>query len=187
MKAYFKSDDPFYSIYNVGPYSLSKWKVVWNRIDTKLQSVVVDSHNIKNSVQCQETHTFVGCESKDEAMYFSALFNSAPADLLVRCYSISKGFASAHVLESISIPRFKHDNLEHMQLADLSEQCHQAAALGNTAALADLQAQVDAAAATLWNIDGSELAAIHQALEDMKKVKPAAKAVEEDVEDGAEE
>ncbi len=31
-KQYFDSTDPFYSMYNIGPYTLSPWKVVWPEV-----------------------------------------------------------------------------------------------------------------------------------------------------------
>ena len=135
----------------------------------------------------QHVVSFVTFESADEAYYFAACGNSSPATLLHWNSSTSKSYGTPSILEIINIPKYNPANPTHARLAELSEQCHQAAALGNTAALADLQAQVDAAAATLWNIDGPELAAIHQALEDMKKVKPGAKGIEEDTEEAEEE
>ncbi|MFH0883019.1 MAG: hypothetical protein V2A56_08535, partial [bacterium] len=28
-KKYFRPTDPFYSVYNVGPYTMAPWKIVW--------------------------------------------------------------------------------------------------------------------------------------------------------------
>lgn len=170
-KKYFKPTDPFYSMYNVGPYTIAPWKVIWNRIDTKLQGVVVGPNEEGNTVICQETHTLVNLEGSNEAHYFTAIFNSAPSDLLVRCYSVSKGFASAHVLESISIPQYEQNDNLHSNLSNLSQDCHTAAAKDGDETVAELEKEIDKAASKLWGITDDELKTIQDALKDMEKGK----------------
>ena len=163
-KKYYDPSDPFYSMYNVGAYLLAHAKVVWNRIDTRLQAVVVDEPIDRKLVLCQETHCFVDFEDRDEARYFSAAFNSAPSDLLVRSYSVSKGFASTHVLGQIAIPQFDRKNPLHQHLARLSHHAHEAAAHGRQAELYGIEEQIDRAAAKLWGLTKKELKGIQTAL-----------------------
>jgi hypothetical protein len=166
-KQYFSPADPFYSLYNVGPYTIRPWKVVWNRIDTKLQGVVVGKLDDK-IVLCQETHSFATFDNSTEAHYFAALLNSSPSDLLVRSYSISKGFASPHILEQVLIPKFNATNEVHQQLAKLSTRCHVAADADDWNSVADLESKIDQEAANLWHISHSELDGIQVALADLK-------------------
>jgi len=158
----------FYSMFAVGPYTLAPWKVVWNRIDTKLQGVVVGLDKERKVFLCQETHTFAPLASRKEALYFSAVFNSAPSDVLVRSYSVSKGFASPHVLEFIFIPQYKEGGHLHEHLITLSEHCHSAAAKGDKETVSALEAEIDKAAAKLWGITDDELRAIQEALREME-------------------
>ena len=172
-KKYFKPTSPFYTIYNVGPYTLAPWKVVWRDMGSRIQVAVVGSHEGK--VVCPEHHVMaIPLQTAEEAHYICSVLMSAPVQLVVASYTTSTGI-STHVLENVALPKFKPADEAHTHLADLSEQCHAAAALGDAAALADLQAQVDRAAAALWNISGSELDAIQQALDDMKKTKKPGK------------
>lgn len=177
-RKFFKTDAPFYSIYNVGPYTLAPWKVVWRDMGSRIQVAVVGNHNAK--VVCPEHHVMaIPLQSQTEAHYICSVLMSAPVQLLVAAYTTTTGI-STHVLENVALPTFKPGDTAHAELAALSERCHQAAAQNDAATLADLQAQVDRAAAKLWGITEPELAAIGQALDDMRKVKPAAKEADED-------
>ena len=183
-KKYFKTTSPFYTIYNVGPYTLAPWKVVWRDMGSRIQVAVVGSHEGK--VVCPEHHVMaISLQSQTEAHYICSVLMSAPVQLVVAAYTTTTGI-STHVLENVALPAFKAADPAHIHLADLSERCHHAAAQADAAALAALQADVDQAAAALWGIDGPELDAIRQALDEMRKVKPVAKGADEE-EEAAEE
>lgn len=150
FRRYFKPDDPFYSMYGVGPYTMSPWKVCWTRIDTRLRAVTVGPVDGK-PVLPQETVTFVPFDGPREAYYFCALFNSSPANALVCAYSTGKGFASAHVLETLAIPAFAADDEIHGRLAALARQAHDHG--NNRTQLAAIDDKIDALAAQVWDID----------------------------------
>lgn len=40
-KRYFKSEDPFYAIYNVGRETLSEWKAVWRTMSATMDAAVI--------------------------------------------------------------------------------------------------------------------------------------------------
>jgi hypothetical protein len=164
-KQYFRDIDPFYSIYNVGPYTVKKWKVVWNRIDTKLRGAVVSTNETGKIVLPQDIHTFVPCLNEEEAHYFCALFNSSPCDLTVRSFSISKGFASAHVLNTLSIPRYDSGNKIHNKLAALSVKCHDAARKDDQELIHAFEGEIDKLCAEIWSISPGELLDIQHILE----------------------
>ncbi len=192
FRKYFKSSDPFYSMYNVGPYSIAPIRVFWRQFIPQLRMTLheigPDPHLGEKLALTQHVVSFVNFESTDEAYYFAACGNSAPATLLHWNSSTSKSYGTPSILDIINIPKFKPGDDAHAALASLSEQCHQAAASGDATTLATLQAEVDLAAARLWGIDTAELAAIHLALEDMNKVKPGAKGGDAaDEEEAAEE
>jgi len=166
-RQYFKPTDPFYSMYNVGPYTMAKWKVVWNRIDTRLQATVTGVARLQHPILTQETHTNAPMQSSQEAHYFAAAFNSSPCDLLVRSYSMGKGFGSPHVMQSLSIPLFNSSIDTHLSLSSLAKECHAAASKGDTDAVAALEAEIDHVAAKIWGITDAELKAIQKALAEM--------------------
>jgi len=167
FRQYFKPTDPFWSMYNVGPYTMSPWKVVWQRISNTLKAAVCKNIVPDNSL------TFVSLGSAAEAFFLSALFNSAPSRLVVISYSVAGTgtWGSPHVLENIAIPKFNLKNSAHQTLANLSQRCHEAAAEGLMETVAKLEADIDQAAAELWGITNSELRAIQDALKAMEKPK----------------
>ena len=180
FKKYFEPSDAFYSMYNVGPQILEAWKVMWPEVGNTIRAGVCGPQEVDTEKPALPDHTIVAvsCESGPEAHYICALLNSAPAQSAASGYIVLH--PSPHVLEHIAIPKFKPGDAAHAHLAALSERCHQAAAQGDAARLAALQGEVDQAAAALWGIDGPELAAIRQALDEMRKVKAVAKEAEEE-------
>ncbi len=162
FRRYYNPDDPFYSMYGVGPYTMRPWKVCWTRIDTRLRAAVVGPDDDQRIVLPQETITFIPLDDPDEAHYFCALFNSSPSDALVRCYSTGKGFASAHILDRVAIPGYDADNPLHHELSVRSRNCHHAARRGDGDDIQRLHHEIDERAARLWGLDGDELAGIQQ-------------------------
>lgn len=164
-RKYYKSTDPFYSMYDVDTFTLSRWKVLWREQSTEFQATRVTP---KDDLPVLPDHKLmmVACESLQEANYLTALLNSSPSRLLIQSYVISTS-TSTHVLEHVSIPQFKSSDKLHKHLAELSEQAHQAAAEGDKKKVAEIEAEIDKAAAKLWGITDKELKAIQKALRQM--------------------
>jgi SAM-dependent methyltransferase len=113
---------PFYSMYNVGPYTVAPIKVVWRRMDSRITAAVVEA------MVPQETCVLVACGSADEAHYLCALLNSSPINELVSGHSVraGKGFGTPSMLDYLPIRRFRPDDPRHQELASLSRQAHEA-------------------------------------------------------------
>ena len=162
FRKYFDSSDPFYSIYNVGPYTLAQWKVVWRDMGSGIQVAVLGEKDGKSV--CPEHHVmFVPFTTADEAHYLCALLMSSPVQLLVSGYTTTTGI-STHVLEHVAAPTFEVANPVHKTLARLSEQCHAAAIKRDGSRLVSLEKEVDMTAAKLWGITSGELKSIQEAL-----------------------
>ncbi len=175
-KQYFKLTDPFYSIYNVGPYTLSEWKVLWPEVGHTVRAGVCGPAIVESEKPSLPDHTIVAvaCDSKQEAHFICALLNSAPAQLAIRGYIVLH--PSPHILEHISISRYQPKNEAHRLLARLSEQCHAAVAKDDAAKVSALEAEIDELAASTWGITSSELRTIQAALREMQTSKrPSAK------------
>jgi hypothetical protein len=114
---------PFYSMFAVGPYTLAPVKVVWRRMDRRMNAAVVEG---ARPVIPQETCVFIAAESSDEAHYLCARLNSEPVDSLVRAHSVAggKGFGSPGVLEVLGLRRYDAANPQHRALAEQSRQAH---------------------------------------------------------------
>lgn len=141
---------PFWSMYNVGPYTLAPIKVVWRRMDCRIQAAVVEPHDDpllgRRPVIPQETCAFIAAASADEAHYLAGLLNSTLFDFLVRASSVGggKGFGSPGLLRFIRLPPFEPGNGRHQALAACSRAAHAGpSAVG--------QEQIDAAAGEVWS------------------------------------
>jgi hypothetical protein len=165
-KKYFQ-DAPFYTIYNVGPYTMAPYKVGWAREDVSLKCSVFSQAPFGEKSKLiipDQTVQFVDFEGKLEAHFVCAVLNSTPAVTIPLCYTTD---ITTHILKVIGIPEFDMENSIHTRLAALSQQAHQLAAAEDEAALAAVEAQVDEAAAELWGITDRELKEIRRSLEEL--------------------
>jgi hypothetical protein len=170
--------DPFWSMYNVGPYTLAPWKVVWREVSERLECAVAScsQERLPASKVIVPDHTliFVPCGHGDEAHFVCGVLNSSIAGVIVKGYVALH--PSPHVLEHIGVPKFNPSTPIHKRLADLSHRAHE---LGARLAanpndedakreLAKVEDQVDHAAAELWGLTAAELGEIRKALELLK-------------------
>jgi hypothetical protein len=165
---------PFYSIYNVGEYTFSSFKVVWGRMGDELAAAVADTHQCASLDEKpaipQETVMFVPFEREAEAHYLCALLNSCVAAFIAKSYSTGKSFASAHLLQHVKIPKFDAQNKQHCRLGQLSEQAHAFAAKAepDEKNIENIETEIDKTAAELWGITAAELAEIKFSLADLQ-------------------
>jgi hypothetical protein len=121
---------PFYSMYNVGPYTLAAAKVIWRRMDRKIRAAVVEAidaaHLGPRPVVPQETCVLIACDSPEEAHYLCALMNSAPVHELVAAHSVvgGKGFGTPSILDYVPLKKFDPADERHRELARLSRRMH---------------------------------------------------------------
>ena len=96
----YQQGGPFYAMYNVGPYTVAPAKVVWRRMDRRINAAVIEEIDDpvlgRRPVVPQETCVLVACESADEAHYVCAVLNSAVVNDLVSAHSVrgGKGFGT---------------------------------------------------------------------------------------------
>jgi len=163
-RKYFSPTDPFYSIYNVGPYTMAKWKVFWPEVGNAIRAGVCGPDAAEAGKPAIPDHTIimVACDRKAEAYYLCAALNSTPAHALVRGYIVLH--PSPHVLEHVRVPRYRRDRALHNKLAELGRNAHEAAAARRGDELAEIEATIDKAAAKLWRISPTEMEAIQAEL-----------------------
>ncbi|MGE5416069.1 MAG: HsdM family class I SAM-dependent methyltransferase [Acidobacteriota bacterium] len=157
-KRYFKDNDPFYSMFDVGEYTLARNKVVWQRFGSRIQAAVVES--IDKTIICQETHSMVACHSADEAWYLAGLLNSQPVEYAIKSYSMvgGKSFASPHIFKYINFPSFD-GGTRQMAVAKAARKV--AAGDGDESLL-------NRKVAVLYDITGSELELLQAAWQALK-------------------
>lgn len=113
---------PFYSMFNVGEYTLAPWKVVWNRMGHRMAAAVVGSMEDR-SILPQETHAFFGVAEEREAYYLAALLNSRQVQAWLESLTSvgAKSFATPGVIHSLRLAQFRSDDSLHQRLAWLGE------------------------------------------------------------------
>jgi hypothetical protein len=160
---------PFYSMYDVARYTVAPIKVVWRRMDRRLNAAVVQEVDDPllglRPVVPQETCVLIAAGTLTEAHYSCAVLNSAVASFLVASHSVrgGKSFGTPSMLDFTRLRRFDPGNPLHVELADLSRQAHQIARQGTD--LEDIQNLIDCAAARLWNLSDEETRIIRRELD----------------------
>jgi hypothetical protein len=147
---------PFYSMFDVGPYTLAPVKVVWHRMGSRLAAAVV-THVECKPVLAQETHAFFPLEDLREAHYLAALLNSSPAQRAMEAIGQvgGKSFATPKTIHQLALRRFDGDNATHGALAELGGAAHQQA-LKQGSPEREILAEIDRQAGRYWAI-GAEL------------------------------
>jgi len=161
-KLYYDPKDPFYAICNVGPYTVSGYKVMWPEVATTVYAGVARPSDREHDRPWVPDHTVVAvsCDEEDEAHFVCALLNSSPAQGAILGYVVLH--PSPHVLQYIKVPRFRDKDSLHRRLSGLSATCHATVAKGLSPQ--GIEAEIDEAAAELWGIAAAELEAIQAAL-----------------------
>ena len=155
-RAHFQaSDQPFWSMYNVGNYTFAQHQVVWREQSKRFGCAVVDRSQLEGAVVDHKLST-TACESADEAHYLAAVLNSSPATFFIQSYVISIQI-STHVLEYLGIPRFDAQDALHARLSALSRDCHVAARANDADAIASAMSEIDACVGKMWSLSVEEL------------------------------
>jgi len=156
--------EPFYALYDIKRYTFGKHKVVWPRISSSIDAVVVSIG--EKTIIPQETIILSHATSAEEAHYICACLNSSPSQIFLASYSQQggKSYASTQILEYLKIPSFDGNSPLHRQLADLSEKCHGAAVVRDQRKLEKMEVELGRVAARLWGISAPVLHEIEAAL-----------------------
>ena len=163
------SGRPFYSIYNIGYYTFSKYKVVWREQATFLTSAVVGKIQNKPVIPDHKL-MFISAVSEEEAHFICAFLNSTIASILIKGYIIETQ-TSTHVLKHLNIPKFDKTNENHIKLTKLSIDCHAAVSKGDTKKVTELEKEIDILTAKLWDIKDESLKILQKNLKEKTKSK----------------
>lgn len=146
-KFHLKSGAPFYSQYNIGSYTFSRYKVVWKRMTTDIFATVISEiktpYGHKQIISLDTTVIFP-VDNESEAHYLCAIINSKPVRDFIKSFSSAgRGFGTPSVMEHIGIPKFDPENQIHQRLAEISKNCHQLKSEGKDKEIEDLEKEND--------------------------------------------
>lgn len=158
---------PFYSVYDVGKYTFSPYKVVWKLISGKLSGkgkmeacvisqVYDDRLKVNRTLVPDFKLMMIPFETEKEAHYVCGVLNSSPVKLVVYGYTIETGI-STHVTQNVRVDRFDSKNELHRKVSGLSRNAHEAAAKGEKAKVRRIEREVDLAVADLFGLTPGEM------------------------------
>jgi SAM-dependent methyltransferase len=162
-----KKGAPFYTMFAVGDYTFTPWKVVWREQASTLTASVVGPHDGKAVVPDHKV-MLVDCKIAEEAHFVCACLNSSVGQMVAISYAVEIQM-DPHILEHIRIPRYNPKDAVHRRLAELSQAAHQAA-VGATGGspLHEIEAEIDRQAAQLWGLSQDELREIQASLHELE-------------------
>lgn len=151
----------FYTMFAVGPYTFSKYKLLWRYIaseftccaETSETGLVIPDHRL----------ICIEAASIQEVHYLAALLNSSPIRLFVSCFAIGTQMAP-HILDHIRLPKFCASNQQHVRLAKLARKCQSAASDSEVIKVSHFEDEVNRLAAEFWGIESIQLEKIEAAL-----------------------
>ncbi len=111
----------FWSMYNINANTLSPYKVVWRRMDSRMRAAVLTPDNIRGMpIIPQETLAMVAVESKEEAYYLAGILNSREMNETVLSISNpgTKSFGAPGILQKLGIKKFDPTDSNHRRYVD---------------------------------------------------------------------
>lgn len=158
FRRYFQASSPFYSMFDIGEYTFSPVKVVWQGFGVhRMNAAVVTTSDNKPIIPNQALHPFISLDTEDEAHYLAACLNSPPFEhaLISHTQPGGKSFAQPGILKRLYLPPYDATSSIHRQMVDISHRAH---------ANEDIQDELGPTAARLWQLSEHEFEALQQSL-----------------------
>lgn len=169
------SDAPFYTMFNIGEQSFAPYKVVWKRMASDLEAVVlskVETSIGEKDVIPTDTTSLIPFKSEEEAHYVCAILNSFVVRFFVRSYSSAgRGFGAPSIIKHLRIPKYEKSNELHQRLSEFSKKAHELAKryyelndLEAQGELKEVEEEIDKVVAELYGITDEELEEVRKTL-----------------------
>lgn len=158
----YQGESPFYSMYNVGPESVSPWKVAWRRMDRRINAAILavrdDPRIGRKPVLCQETCVETAVSGEREAYYLLAELSGSIINFIAQAHHVrgGKSFGSPGTLEYLGLKRFNPENEGHRKLSELGRELY------DGTAGADLTERIDRVSAELRGISEADVARMRE-------------------------
>ncbi|MHB8654384.1 MAG: hypothetical protein ACYDA9_10935 [Terriglobia bacterium] len=171
-RRYFDPDTaPFYSMFDVGEYTVARYKVIWLGFGARrVNAAVCRLLNGKPICGNQAMHISIPCKNLDEAYFVCGCINSSPFNAAVVMHTQigGKSFAQGSILHSIRIPQFSNDVSTHRRVVEVVRELHEH--LDNAQKLHAYEERLDNAVCGVWALSEKELMATRQVCEELSRV-----------------
>jgi hypothetical protein len=138
---------PFYSQYNIGEYSFSKYRVIWKRMSNDIFAAVASQAKTAfgyKTIIPTDTTAFFAVADESEAHFLCAIINSESVRDFIKSYSSAgRGFGTPSVMNHIAIPKYDPNDPVHARLSSLSKKLHELKARGTETGIVDLEKEVN--------------------------------------------
>jgi hypothetical protein len=172
----------FYTMYGIGEYTFASYKVVWKRMASDLEAVVLSKVTTpigEKDVIPTDTTSLIPFKSEEEAHYVCAILNSSPVRFCVRSYSSAgRGFGAPSIIKHFGIPKYEESNGVHREVSELSKNAHELAKryyeqndLEAREELKEVEEEIDKMVAELYGITNEELEEVKKTLRVLKGEK----------------
>ena len=169
LKIFGGSTKFWYSLFKIGKYTFSPYKVVWKEIAkdfvASIVSSVEDKFLGKKNVLPDHKLMLTPCKNGSEAFYLCSILNSCVARTLVKSYVVETQI-STHVLKYLKIPPFDEQNPVHRKLVLLSKEANELAKVEDAKKLGQTENKIDETVAfELYALSEKELLSLRESLE----------------------
>jgi methylase of polypeptide subunit release factors len=176
--------NPFYAVYDIGPYTFYPYKVVWKRIGGKISGKAEFSAAVMGKVNDKfvgskpiipyEKLMLIPLRDEREAHYITAVLNSSIVQTVVASYLVEQSISD--ITKRIKVPKFDSKNALHVTLSELSQAAHKLARKhreekdeGALDQLRKVEDEVDKTCARLYGISDEELEEIRKTLQILRE------------------
>jgi len=177
--------NPFYSLYDIGNYTMTDYKVVWKRIAGGITGKAVDFASAvlepfkgeltdKKPIIPNDSLIVIPFEKEKEAYYVSGILNSTPVLFTIASYTYELRMET-HITQYVKIPKFNTKDKLHKKLSELSRKAHELAKkyyeqndLQAQKELKKVEDEIDKTVAKLYGITDKELEEIKKTLKILK-------------------
>ena len=159
---------PFYTMYAVGRYTYAPYKVVWNRMGSRITacviSTVLDNYLGEKLVLTDNVLAFIPLDNEDEAHYTCSIMNSSITDMILRSIGGgTKSFGTPKIVEdTIRIPKYDKNNELHNKLSSLSRKAHEIAQRGGVTL--GVEEEIDNVVTEIYGISDKSLQTVKETL-----------------------
>lgn len=119
-------DAPFYSVYNVGDYTLQPWKVIWPEMSTSFYAAVAGSSTVPvvGSRPYVPDHKiyFAGFNIKRPAYFLCGILNTPMVREWLESHIVS--IQIGDIFKHLNLPEYDATNAAHVSLSKLVERTH---------------------------------------------------------------
>lgn len=117
---------PFFSIYNVGDYTFSPYKVIWAEMGEDFAAAVLSSGTVPGLgarvYVADHKLYFADFEEPDPAYFLCGLLHSTLVKEMIEAHNVATNIGD--IFKHINLPRFDPMNAAHLALANLVKQAH---------------------------------------------------------------